>query len=154
MLSSLLVRLAMVAITMAVVCWIGWTVPASRDVESLAVQEPRKFDHSSGLSPQATTQQAPIPSPPRQRHENFSGAAPAKVTLDVNRATEQDFERLPGIGPVLARRIVQYREAQGTFSDVDQLRHVKGIGKKTFERIRAFVVVVPPAVTRAAEKTV
>jgi competence protein ComEA len=68
------------------------------------------------------------------------------AALDVNRATEQDFERLPGIGPVLARRIVEYRETRGSFQDVDELRRVKGIGKKTFERIRPFVAVVPRGV--------
>jgi competence protein ComEA len=71
----------------------------------------------------------------------------------VNRASQQDFERLPGIGPVLARRIVEYRESRGTFQDIGQLRRVKGIGKKTFERIRAFVAVLPAGITRPARKT-
>jgi competence protein ComEA len=71
----------------------------------------------------------------------------------VNRAKQQDFERLPGIGPVLARRIVEYRESRGAFQDIEQLRRVKGIGKKTFEGIRAFVTVPPTGVTRPARKT-
>jgi competence protein ComEA len=75
-----------------------------------------------------------------------------RAALDLNRASQQDFERLPGIGPVLARRIVEYRETRGTFHDVEQLRRVKGIGKKTFERIRALVAVAPQAV-RSARKT-
>jgi competence ComEA-like helix-hairpin-helix protein len=75
------------------------------------------------------------------------------LTLDVNRANQRDFERLPGIGPVLARRIVEYRESRGAFQDIEQLRGVKGIGKKTFEGIRAFVAVLPTGVTRPARKT-
>ena len=142
MLSSLVIRLGMVALTMAIVCWIGWTVPASRDAETL---------HAQGRL-EVTMPQAPSPPPPQQRVREFS-RQPAPAALDVNLATEQDLERLPGIGPVLARRIVQYREAQGTFQDIEQLRRVKGIGKKTFERIRAFVVVGPPVVTRPARKT-
>jgi competence protein ComEA len=71
----------------------------------------------------------------------------------VNRASQQDFERLPGIGSVLARRIVEYRESRGAFQDIEQLRRVKGIGKKTFERIRAFVAVLPAGITRPARKT-
>jgi competence protein ComEA len=71
----------------------------------------------------------------------------------LNRATEQELERLPGIGRVLAARIVEYRVAQGTFSDIEQLRHVKGIGKKKFEQIRAVVTVVPSGVSKPARKT-
>ena len=149
MLSSLLVRLAMVALTMATVCWIGWTIPASRDVAPLQAQEPLEIERAPLRSSPLETPQAPA-SPPRQRHVQELSRA---VTLDVNRASQQDFERLPGIGPVLARRIVQYRKTQGTFQDVEQLRQVKGIGKKTFERIRPFVAVVPPVAARPMRKT-
>ncbi len=62
-------------------------------------------------------------------------------TLDLNLASERDLEGLPGIGPILALRIVEYREARGAFREVEQLRRVKGIGKKTFDRIRALVAV-------------
>ena len=152
MLSALLVKLAMVAATMAVVCWIGWTIPASRDVEALHAQGLVESDHSPFLSVPSTPPPAHA-TPPHQRHPKEFTRPSAVVTLDVNRANQLDFERLPGIGPVLARRIVQYRESQGTFQDIEQLRRVKGLGKKTFERIRAFVSVVPPAVTRPTRKT-
>ena len=65
--------------------------------------------------------------------------------LDLNRATEQDLEALPGIGPVLAERIVRYRQSRGAFHEVGQLREVKGIGKKKFDRIRPLVGVMPPS---------
>ncbi len=149
MLASLLVRLGMVGLTMAMVCWIGWTIPASRDAEPLHAQGPVEGDRP--VPGPSIAPQAPLTPPPPQRHAFPSASAPA--VLDVNRATEQDLERLPGIGPVLARRIVQYREEQGTFHDIEQLRRVKGIGKKTFERIRAFVNVGSPVGTRSARKT-
>jgi competence protein ComEA len=60
-------------------------------------------------------------------------------TIDLNLASERDLEGLPGIGPILALRIVEYREARGAFRDVEQLRRVKGIGKKTVDRIRPLV---------------
>jgi competence protein ComEA len=142
MLSSFLVRLAMVALTMAIVCWIGWTIPASRDAETLHAQGPI----------QAATPVVPL-TPPSQHPIPERSRATAPVLLDLNRASEEDLQRLPGIGPVLARRIVETRQAQGPFKAVDQLRRVKGIGKKTFERIRAFVVVESQAVTRPVRKT-
>jgi competence protein ComEA len=62
-------------------------------------------------------------------------------TLDLNVASERDLQGLPGIGSILAGRIVEYRETRGAFRDVEQLRRVKGIGKKTFDRIRALIEV-------------
>ena len=151
MLFSLLVRLAMVAVTMAIVCWIGWTIPASRDATALHAQEPLESDRVPAALVPSTTSRTPL-MPPSRRHGQAFSRESAATTLDVNLATEQEFERLPGIGPVLARRIVQYRETQGSFQDVQQLRRVKGIGKKTFERIRGFVSVVPPAITKPVRK--
>jgi len=64
--------------------------------------------------------------------------------LDLNTATAADLERLPGIGPELARRIVAYREAHGPFAAVEDLLQVEGIGPVTLERIRDLVTVGEP----------
>lgn len=151
MLSSVLVRLAMVALTMAVVCWIGWTVPVSRDAEPLHAEGPEDVERPPLASPSSTEPSDPLTQLPERRPQKFSPQS-TKISLDVNRASQQDFERLPGIGPVLAGRIIEYRDARGGFRDIEQLRRVKGVGKKTFERIRAFVAVVPP-VSRPPRKT-
>lgn len=152
MLSSLLVRLAMVALTMGIVCWIGWTIPASRDAEILHAEGPGETGRSPLLPVPPPTPEVHV-APPSQRHPREFSRPSAPLTLDVNRASQRDFERLPGIGPVLARRIVEYRESRGAFQDIEQLRRVKGIGKKTFDRIRAFIGVLPTGITRPARKT-
>lgn len=51
--------------------------------------------------------------------------------LDVNSATADELERLPRVGPALARRIVTYREQHGAFASIEDLRHVRGIGVTT-----------------------
>lgn len=61
-----------------------------------------------------------------------TGGAP----VDINTATESDLEQLPGVGPVLAQRILDWRTAHGSFSSVDQLRQVSGIGDKKFADLR------------------
>lgn len=61
--------------------------------------------------------------------------------LDLNRATLAEFQRLPGIGPALAQRIVELRERQGRFASAEELRRVPGIGQKKFEAIRELVTV-------------
>jgi competence protein ComEA len=65
------------------------------------------------------------------------------VRLDINRATAAELESLPGIGPVLAGRIVQDREANGPFSSVDELDRVEGIGKGIVAKVRDHVTVGP-----------
>jgi len=59
---------------------------------------------------------------------------PAQM-VDLNRATKQELMTLPGVGEVIAERILVYREEHGAFAAVKDLLKVKGIGKKKLERI-------------------
>lgn len=59
--------------------------------------------------------------------------------IPVNQATAEDFDRIPGIGPGLAQRIVAYREQQGPFPDLESLMEVKGIKEKTLGKIRPYL---------------
>jgi competence protein ComEA len=56
--------------------------------------------------------------------------------IDVNRARAADLELLPGVGPMLARRIVEQRDARGPFVAAEDLLRVRGIGPRTLERLR------------------
>lgn len=55
--------------------------------------------------------------------------------ISLNQATQEQLESLSGVGPALAGRILEYKKANGSFSDLDQLREVSGIGAKLFESI-------------------
>jgi competence protein ComEA len=70
-----------------------------------------------------------------------SGAASggAGALLDLNTATARDFDALPGIGPVLADRLVAWRTEHGRFASVDQLREVSGIGESKYQNLKAKV---------------
>ena len=62
---------------------------------------------------------------------------------DVNEVTAAQLEQLPGIGPTLAERIVQYRGTHGPVTEVSQLLEVKGIGPTTLERVSPYIMVSP-----------
>lgn len=59
--------------------------------------------------------------------------------LDLNLATQPDLEELPGVGPVLAERIITHRDEAGGFSSVGDLRDVSGIGEVRFQELSALV---------------
>ncbi len=81
---------------------------------------------------------APAPAPARF----VRGARPDGVKVNINAASAEDLQTLPGIGPVLSSRIIEAR-AKGRFSSVDDLRKVKGIGPKTLEKLRPHAEVGP-----------
>jgi competence protein ComEA len=62
--------------------------------------------------------------------------SPTGGPVDLNAATVADLDVLPGVGPVLAQRIVDWREAHGPFTSVDQLREVSGIGDRRFTDLK------------------
>jgi competence protein ComEA len=67
--------------------------------------------------------------------------ASAHDLLDINTATAPELERLPGIGPSLAQKIVEYREKYGPFGKVEDITHVSGIGSAKFDQIRDLICV-------------
>ncbi len=70
----------------------------------------------------------------------FKKSAHPPVT-NLNTASLAQLQRLPGIGPKMAQRIVEYRKAHGAFASPEQVMDVKGIGPKKFEKLKAFLKV-------------
>lgn len=64
---------------------------------------------------------------------------PGEGTVSINSAGLDELQRLPGIGPAMAQRIIDYRIQHGRFQAVDELDEVKGIGPKKLEKLRPFV---------------
>ena len=66
-------------------------------------------------------------------------ASAASARININTASERILETLPGIGPVTAGRIIEYRQANGPFTRVEQLRDARLVNATTFERVRGLV---------------
>lgn len=95
-----------------------------------------------GRSPVVAAQAVPQVSPQIVRpHPTIAAAPPPWTPINLNTASVQELEQLSGIGPALARRIVEYRSQRGPFRTVDSLIEVKGIGQKIMERNRTRITV-------------
>ena len=70
---------------------------------------------------------------------------PPGRAIDPNLASPKDLETLPGIGPVLAQRIIDYRRAHGPYKKIADLRKVSGIGPKKLEKIKPYLTINEPA---------
>ena len=89
----------------------------------------RRAERSPGKGPRA-----------RERGAASMAAVPAPSPVDIETATAGELDRLPGIGPTLAARIVAHRDSAGRFSDLRGLCQVRGIGPAMAERLRPAIV--------------
>ena len=81
----------------------------------------------------------------------WSGSALAAINL--NTATKDELVALPGIGPAKAQAILDYRNAKGSFKSVEELKDVKGIGAKRFEKLKGELAVTGASTRPAARQT-
>ena len=63
--------------------------------------------------------------------------------VDINSATLEELDTLPGIGPAIAGRIIDYRQTNGPFETIEEIQEVSGIGPVTFERLKTLITVDP-----------
>lgn len=73
--------------------------------------------------------------------ESDTSVQDAELKIDLNAASLEELDSLPGIGPVLAQRIIDYREQNDGFRSVSEVVNVNGIGEKTYEKIADLVEV-------------
>ncbi len=167
MMQSLLIKLAMLAVTLGSLVWIASVTPvtkvmpgqpqllAKRPMATVSspppVQVPATRPALANTNQAAMLPHRPVAMPIQESEpervpektslESPSGRQTSPRQVDLNQATLSDLEALPGIGPKLAQRVIEHRDENGPFRTVDDLRQVKGIGRKKFDRLRPHVLV-------------
>lgn len=99
-----------------------------------ASREPESVEHSAAITDTSTSSSTPTPNQPLP---TLSDEQTAKV--NINTATAEELDTLPGIGPAKAKAIIAFRQANGTFRSLEQLMEVKGIGPKIFAKLSTFI---------------
>jgi competence protein ComEA len=112
-------------------------VTAARTPASPSV---RQLDKSGAkpeatITPEGSKESAGLP------QGSSSPATPGTHKVNINTAAQSELELLPGIGPAMAKRIIDYRTQHGKFTSIEQLDSVRGVGAKTMERLRPLVTV-------------
>jgi competence protein ComEA len=80
----------------------------------------------------------------KAREKPGKASAAAIGTVNLNTATQAQLETLPGIGASSAKRIIEYRQKNGGFKKVEELMNVKGIGEKSFLKLKPHITVAAP----------
>ncbi len=134
MIKSLLFKLGLLIVTMGVSVW---AMTGSRPMEPIAaVMDEQPVDMLPRIP------DLPLDTPKVQEVVSETRVLQhGRRLLDLNQASAGELEALPGIGAVLAQRVIAFRTSVGGFRAVDDLRQVKGIGSKKFDRIKTLVTV-------------
>ena len=134
MIRSLTIKLIMLAGTLAFLIALNWSGPnRGADTQHLAAQHPLSPTHA-------------VASTSSKKVERRFNNEPSIHAIDVNLSTAQELEALPGIGPILAKRIVEHRSQVGGFKSIQELDNVKGIGPKKLQALLPLIKVSPSLV--------
>jgi competence ComEA-like helix-hairpin-helix protein len=129
-----------VLLLLIVTAGIGLGVGHWRRTHPELTERLERFDRTVAPA-KPTVDDLPLAQPTRRATPPKS--APPAQRVDVNRASEDELRALPGIGGVLAARIVEARERDGPFASLDDLRRVRGLGRAKLEKLTAAIALRP-----------
>ncbi len=117
----------------------GFTEDAQQEGINLAA---KLQDGDQVLVPaQRTSASYPMGDSTSQTADQQSLTQSTSNIVNINSASQDELETLPGIGPVTAQKIIEYRQSNGDFSSIEGIQKVSGIGPATFDKIEALITV-------------
>ena len=153
------IRASIILVAVAVTCFILVPVYGVRPIEvvhvtnevvAVATATPRPAPTASptpepaggAAGSSAAASEAPAPeASPAPAEEPVLEEVLVEKSVDLNQASLEELDRLPGIGPALGQRIIDYREQNNGFYDIEEIMEVSGIGEKTFQKLEPYIYV-------------
>ena len=153
------IRASIILVAVAVTCFILVPVYGVRPIEvvhvtnevvTVATATPRPAPTASptpepaggAAGSSAAASEAPAPeASPAPTEEPVLEEVLVEKSVDINQASLEELDRLPGIGPALGQRIIDYREQNNGFYDIEEIMEVSGIGEKTFQKLEPYIYV-------------
>ena len=153
------IRASIILVAVAVTCFILVPVYGVRPIEvvhvtnevvAVATAAPRPAPTASptpepaggAAGSGAAASEAPAPeASPAPAEEPVLEEVLVEKSVDLNQASLEELDRLPGIGPALGQRIIDYREQNSGFYDIEEIMEVSGIGEKTFQKLEPYIYV-------------
>lgn len=153
------IRASIILVAVAVTCFILVPVYGVRPIEvvhvtnevvTVATAAPRPTATPSptlalaggAAGSSAAASEAPAPeASPAPAEEPVLEEVLVEKSVDINQASLEELDRLPGIGPALGQRIIDYREQNNGFYDIEEIMEVSGIGEKTFQKLEPYIYV-------------
>lgn len=120
----------------------GFVIVTQRQAPAQETAERKETEKTTqGTKPSVKATEKTAQSTASQTEESTEPTEPGDTRMNLNTATKEELMTLPGIGEVLAQRILDFRESYGPFQSVDDLDMVEGIGQKTIDKLRERVTV-------------
>jgi competence protein ComEA len=124
----------------------GFTIDANKSILNLAahVEDGVRIDvpYENQVSVQPSTETDTSINDTALSQADSSPSEPITGLININTADQSALETLSGIGPVIASRIITFRDQNGPFSNIVDIQKVSGIGPATFDKIKDFIIVV------------